>query len=200
MIANPTIVPKAQALASRYKNQLATAALLTPSTAAALTATPHDPAVQAQAAAEVSSRSIATVTKVMNLRARYKDQLDAIAAMSPATQAALFANPHGQGARIAAVGDIAKGFGIPVADAATKVRAVAAIPMADLVFLRAEGKPVQDAAAQLTALGAVPATDLEFLATCGGSLQDPKVAAALTYMQAEAPVVQEAAKRAPAQW
>ena len=46
----------------------------------------------------------------------------------------------------------------------------------------------------------MPAADLAFLAKYGPGLQDPKVVAALTNLEKEAPGVQKALKDSPIQW
>jgi MFS family permease len=198
--ADPTIVPKAQSLADQYKAQLATAAKLKPATQAALTANPNDPATQAEAISEISGKPVTDVAKVITLSTQDKDQLATAAVIDPATQAALLLNPTDKANLAKAVGEIATGLNVPPAIAAAKLQALAAVPVADLVFLSTNAKPVQDAVGQLTALSAVPQADLAFLAKYGPGLQDPKVVASLTYLQKEAPGVQQAAKDAPKQW
>jgi len=59
---------------------------------------------------------------------------------------------------------------------------------------------VTAAGAALTALSKVPPADLAFLKQYGTPLKDPKVVAQLTYLQANAPSVQKAAKDSPKQW
>ncbi|MHA6761409.1 MFS transporter [Streptacidiphilus sp. PAMC 29251] len=197
---DPTIVPKVQSLAAQYSAQLSTAAKLTPATQAALAATPNDPATQAQALAEISGLSAADVGKVITLSTADKDQLATAATIDPATQQALAANPADTAAQTKAVGEIATGFGIPPAAAIAKLQALGQVPAADLAFLTTNGKQVQDAVTKLTALGAVPAADLAFVGKYGPGLQDPKVAAALTTLGKQAPIVAQAAKDAPGQW
>jgi ACS family D-galactonate transporter-like MFS transporter len=196
---DPTIVPKVQALAAQYKTQLATAALLKPATQAALTATPTDPATQAEALSEISGKSVADVAKVVTLGARYQDQLATAATLDLTTQAALANNPT-PAIQAKAVGEIAAGRHLPAAAATAKLQALGQVPPADLAFLAANGTAVRTAGAQLTALGAVPAADLAFLGKYGTGLKDPKVVAALTVLQKQGPVVQQAQKDAPGQW
>lgn len=198
--ADPTIVTKTQSLAAKYKTELATAALLKPATATALASTPNDPSVQAEALSEISKTPPADVGKVLTLSTQYKDQLATAATLGPATQAALLSNPNDPAAQAQAVSDIASGLNIAPDAAVAKLQALAQVPTADLVFLSTNAPPVQAAAANLTALGAVPPDDLAFLSTYGPGLQDTKVVAALTYLQKEAPGVQQAAKDAPGQW
>ena len=198
--ADPTIVPKVQSLAARYKDQLATAAKLTPATTAALSATPDDPATQAEAISEISGKPAADVGKVITLSTRYKDQLATAATLTPATVTALTADPADPATQARAVGEIARGLRIPAAAATARLQALARVPAADLTFLAATAAPVRQAVTQLTALGAVPAADLAFVARYGPGLQDPKVVTALTYLQAEAPGVQKASTEAPGQW
>ncbi|HEV7657809.1 MAG TPA: MFS transporter [Mycobacteriales bacterium] len=198
--ADPTIVPKVQSLAARYKDQLATAAKLKPATTGALTATPQDPAIQAEAISEISGKPAADVGRVITLSTQYQDQLATAATLAPATLAALTADPADRATQARAVGQIATGLRVPAAAAAAKLQALARVPAADLAFLAANAAPVAQAVTQLTALGTVPAADLAFVAKYGPGLQDPKVVTALTYLQTEGPGVQKASTEAPGQW
>src|SRR5260221_1832266 len=141
--ADPTIVPKVQALAAQYKAELGTAALLKPETQAALAVTPNDPATQAEALAEISGLSAADIAKVITLGTQDKDQLATVAAIDPATQIALATHPTDAALQAKAVGEIAAGLGVPAADAIAKLQALGQVPVDDLVFLTTNGKPVQ---------------------------------------------------------
>jgi MFS transporter, ACS family, D-galactonate transporter len=198
--ADPSIVTKAQSLANQYKSELATAAKLKPATQAALTANPTDVATQGQAISEISGVAVTDVVKVITLSSQYKDQLATAATIDQATSAALLTNPADTAAQTKAVGEIATGLKITVPEAVAKLQALALVPASDLIFLATTGPKVSDAGAQLTALGKVPASDLAFLAKYGPGLQDPKVVAALTNLQKEAPGVQKALKDSPKQW
>ncbi|HEV2635350.1 MAG TPA: MFS transporter [Actinocrinis sp.] len=198
--ADPTIVTRVQSIAAQYKDQLATAAKLKPATIAALTATPNDPATQAEALSEISGEPVADVAKVITLSTQYQDQLATAAVLTPATEEALLANPADPATQAQAVGEIATGLSIPPAAAIAKLQALAQVPPADLVFLGTNGKAVQSATAQLTALGQVPAASLATVSQYGPNLKDPKVVASLTYLSSEAPKVQAAQKDSPGQW
>jgi MFS family permease len=112
------------------------------------------------------------VPKVQGLAAQYSDQLVTAAAIDPATQAALLANPADVATQTKAVGEIATARQLPPADAVTK----------------------------LQALAQVPAADLAYLAKYAPGLQDPQVQNALKFLQANAPGVEQAAKDSPGQW
>jgi len=191
IILGPTVVttvntlvndgPQVQALATKYSSELATAAKLTPTTSAALTAKPSDPTVQAQAVSEISGKSVSVVGKVITLGNTYKPQLATLAAIDPKTQEALLGNPGDQQAQGRAVGEIAKKFKISATEATTRLLSLASVPSSDLVFLDKNGPAVQTAGNALQALGAVPAKDL-------------------TYLQEKGPKVQKAVSDAPGQW
>jgi MFS transporter, ACS family, D-galactonate transporter len=198
--ADPAIVPKVQALATKYQAQLATAAKLKPAIQAALTTAPNDPATQAEAVSEISGKSIADVTRTTTLSKQYASQLATATTIDQATQRVLLAHPNDPGADASAVTEIASGLKVSVARASTDLHALAQVPTADLTFLTANAGPVQTAAKQLTALAAVPAADLAYLSKYGTPLQDPKVQAALTYLQDNGPKVQKAAADSPKQW
>jgi MFS family permease len=198
--ADPTIATRVQTIAAQDSAQLATAQKLTPQTQAALAASPSDPATQAQALSEISGLPVGDVTKVITLGAQDATQLATAQAIDAGTQAALQANPNDAAAQAKAVGEIAAAFHLTATQATARLQALAAVPQADLALLATEAKPVQTAAAQLTALGQVPAADLALVGQYGPGLQDPKVAAELKYLQANAPAVEQAQKQSPIQW
>ena len=112
------------------------------------------------------------VTKVQTFAAKYKSQLATAAAIDPATQAALAKNPADPQAGAKAVGEI-----------------VAKLHVTP-----------QQAVAQLKALGAVPAADLAVLKKYGPPLQDPQVQSDLKFLAANGEEVQKAAAESPKQW
>ena len=191
IILGPTVVttvntlvndgPRVQELATTYSAELATAAKLTPETAAVLTAKPDDATAQAQAVSEISGKSVEVVGKVITLSQQYATELATLDAIDPRTQRALLSNPGDRQAQAAAVGDIASAFKISEAQATSRLVAVTSVPAADLAFLAKNGPAVQTAGNSLQALGAVPADDL-------------------TYLQEEGPAVQQAVEDAPGQW
>jgi ACS family D-galactonate transporter-like MFS transporter len=198
--ADPGIAVKVQTLAAQYKPELATAALLTPATTAALFASPADQTTQVEAISEISGKPVAVVGQVLTLSAQDKAQLATAATLTPATEGALFSNPADPAAQAAAVGEIASGLHVSVPTATADLQALAQVPVADLTLLSTDGAAVQTAAARLTALATVPPADLTYLDTYGPALQNPAVAAELAYLQKEAPIVQQAAKDGPSQW
>jgi MFS transporter, ACS family, D-galactonate transporter len=198
--ADPSIATKTQDLATKYKAEIATAALMKPATQAALVANPNDTAAQAEALSEISNIPLADVTRVIGLSIQYKDQLATLAALDPGTQAAMVLNPGDQATIQTALSEIEKAFNVTPSVAQARFAAIGAIPVADLVFLGANGPGVQRAADALTKLGAVPPADLAFLAKYGPGLQDPAVVAQLTYLQNNAPIVLQAVKDSPKQW
>jgi ACS family D-galactonate transporter-like MFS transporter len=198
--ADPGIVPEVQALAARYRAELATAAKLDPATQAALAKNPTDQAAGVRAVSEISGATPQTVTKVLTLGARFGQELKTAQAIDQATQLRLLSNPTDRAALGKAAREIATAFKISPAQAAIRLWALGAVPQADLVFLASSAPPVQQAASQLAALGKIPPTELAVLSTYGKALQDPKVVASLKYLQANAPEVQKAAKDSPKQW
>ncbi|MFL6113564.1 MAG: MFS transporter [Catenulispora sp.] len=198
--ADPGIAVKAQTLAARDSAEIATAALLTPATSAALIANPNDPVARATALSQVSGKPVLEIAQVLALNTRYQAQLATAATLDPATLAALATGGTDQGTLAKAVGEVAAGLHVPVATATADLQALAQVPPADLARLRTEGPVLQQALAKLTALSQVPPADLTFLNTYGRGLQDPVVLSALAHLQKEAPVVQKAAKDGPSQW
>jgi MFS transporter, ACS family, D-galactonate transporter len=198
--ANPGIAVKVQTLAAQYQSELATAALLTPATSAALATDPTNPTTQVEALSEISGKPAAAVGTVITLSTQDKAQLATANTLDPATQAALLTDPANPATQGKAVGEIASGLHVSVAAATADLLALAKIPAADLVLVGADGAAVQGAVAQLTALASVPPADLTYLNTYGPGLKDPAVVSTLAYLQKEAPIVQQAEKNGPSQW
>ena len=86
--------------------------------------------------------------QVATLSARYAPELATGAAIDPATQAALAANPLDPAADAKAVGEIATAFRISPAAATARLTALATMPKADQAYLQAHGKDVSTASAQ----------------------------------------------------
>ncbi|NKQ59287.1 MFS transporter [Amycolatopsis sp. K13G38] len=84
--------------------------------------------------------------QVQTLSQKYAAQLKTLAAVDPATQAALSANPNDPAAATRAVGEIAAAEGVAPTEAIARLRAVAAVPAADLAYLKEHGSAVQQAA------------------------------------------------------
>ena len=198
--ADPTIVTKTQSLAAQYATQLATGAKIDATTQANLAANPNDPAAQAQALSDLTGVSAADVGTIITLNTQHGPALQAVGAVDQATQVALLTNPNDQAAAQRAVGEVVAKLGVSPQQAIAWLTEVKSIPLPSLLLLQANGQKVVDAGNQLKALAAVPASDLAFLKQYGTGLQDPKVVAALTTLQAQAPGVQKAAKDSPKQW
>jgi MFS family permease len=201
--ADPTIVPKVQAAASKYATQLQTAAKIDPATTAALAANPNDQAAQVKALSEISGVDAASVTTVLTLNAQHADALAAAQAVDPATASTLLTNPSDQQAIAKAVQEVVTKLGISQQQAIARLQELASIPTDQLATVQADGTKVADAGTQLQALASAQKSDPQsfaLLAKYGTALQDPKVQAQLKYLQANAPGVQKAAADSPKQW
>lgn len=84
-------------------------------------------------------------TQVATLSAKYAPELATLAAIDPATQAALAAEPANQGAAATAVGEIAAKFGLSRPEATQRLLQAGTIPKADQAFLQAHGTQVEEA-------------------------------------------------------
>jgi MFS family permease len=82
---------------------------------------------------------------VSALSAKYAQQLTTSAAIDPATQAALAANPTDKAALAKAVGDIAQKEQVTVPVATARLIALSRVPRADLAYLQAHGPKVVNA-------------------------------------------------------
>jgi MFS family permease len=85
-------------------------------------------------------------SQVAQLSTRYAVQLRTLAAIDPATRAALGANPDDRAAEARAVGEIAAAERIDPAEAAALLREAATVPPADLAYLAEHGPAVAKAA------------------------------------------------------
>jgi hypothetical protein len=86
-------------------------------------------------------------SSVATLSVKYAPELATLSAVDPATQAALQANSSDTAAAAKAVGEIAQKFSISPAAATARLLQVAAVPRADLLFLKEHGTDVASAAA-----------------------------------------------------
>ena len=198
--ADPSIVTKTQSLAAKYKTQLATAAKIDPATQAALAKNPNDVNAQIKALSELTGVSVADVTTVVQLNIQHGPALQAGAAIDPATAATLLSNPTDKAALAKAVGEIVQKLHVTQAQAIAAIKDLRTIPIPQLLIVQQNGPKVIAAGAQLKALGAVPAADLAFLKKYGPPLLDPKVQADLKVLQANGAEVKQAAADSPKQW
>lgn len=155
--------PQAQVLAAKYAPELATAAKLSPATAAALTANPTDQATGIKAISEVTKVPVAAVTTVATLNATKGPAIQAAQAIDPATITTLLSDKTNTAALQKAAGEIVTKLGVSAAEAQSRLQSLATIPVTDLLTLQANGPKVVQGQAALVALGKIPATDLALL-------------------------------------
>jgi MFS family permease len=198
--ADPTIVTRVQAAASKYAPEIATGQKIDATTKAALAANPSDPTAQVTALSEISGVSAADTGTVVSLNAAHGPALAAAAAIDPATQIGLVAHPTSRSLAAKAIGEIVAKLHISVADATTRLQDLASIPVPQLLIVKADGAKITAAATQLRALSTVPPADLALLQTYGVGLQDPTTQAALKNLVAEGGIVKHAAATSPKQW
>jgi MFS family permease len=159
--------PQVQAIVARYPQQVKVLQTLDPATLEALKANPDNPAAQARALSELSGVSAGNVAKVIVLGATYATQLATAAAIDPATQRTLGADPASKAAGAKAVGEIAAKFGIPPSAALARLQAAGQVPATDLALLQADGAKVQLAAARLKSVSSIPPADIAYLSANG---------------------------------
>jgi MFS family permease len=199
--ADPTIVTRVQGIVAKYPTELATAQKLDPATAAALASNPNDTLAQAKAVSDISGVPVADVVKIITLNAQHGPALAAAQKVDTATITALLSNPTDQAAGAKAVQEIVAGVpGTTPQQAQAYLAELTTIPVPDLLLLQQSGTKVITAAGQLKALAAVPPADLALVAQYGPSLQNAQVVNDLKYLQAHGAKVQQAAKDSPGQW
>lgn len=162
--------PRVQAIVARYPTQVEVLQTVDPATLATLKRQPTNAAAQVHALSELSGLPPATVARTAALGARYKAELATAAAIDPATQATLATQPTKRAAITRAVTEIATKLRVPPAQAAARLKALAAVPRSDLVFLTVNGPRVQLAAGRLRSVSTVPPADLAYLAANGSKV------------------------------
>ncbi|MGW4774233.1 MFS transporter [Nocardia sp. NPDC004278] len=173
--------PRLAEIQHNYGPQLATIQTVGPDTLAALQKNPNDPAAQVAALTKLTGASPADIQTTIGLNTRYPQELATLQAIDPATLATLSTNPADATAGLAAVGQVAKKFGIPVDQAIARLQATQQLPAADLAIAAKVGPKLTQATAQLQSVGTIPVDDQAYLA-------------------AHATEVQQAAKDSPGQW
>jgi MFS family permease len=155
--------PQAQAIVQQYGPEIATAQKLDPTTAAALAANPNDKVAGVKAISEITKIPVAQVAAVATVAAQHATALAAGAAIDPATQAALKANPADTAALTKAVGEIVATLHVSPAQAQALLGELATIPSAQLALVQQHGAAIQQATAQLKAVAKVPPSDFALL-------------------------------------
>lgn len=173
--------PRLAEIQHKYGPQLATIQTVGTDTLAALQQNPNDQAAQVAALTKLTGASPAEIQTTVGLNTRYPQELATLQAIDPATLATLSTNPADAAAGLAAVGQVAKKFGIPVDQAIARLQATQQLPAADLAVAAKVGPKLTQATAQLQSVGTIPADDQAYLA-------------------AHATEVQQAAKDSPGQW
>jgi hypothetical protein len=162
--------PRVQSILASYPQQVRVLQTVDPATLATLKANPNNPPAAARAISELSALPASTVVRVLALSTTFKAQLATLAAVDPATLATLSRQPTNPAAQAKAVGEIATKFGVPPAQAITRLKAAGRVPRADIGFLTANGPRVQRAAAQLQSVSKIPPSDLAYLQANGAKV------------------------------
>jgi ACS family D-galactonate transporter-like MFS transporter len=152
--------PRLQDIVHAYGPQLATIQQVGPETLAALKANPNDQA----ALTKLTGATPSEIQTTVGLDMKYPKEVATLQAIEPATLAALAANPGDANAGLAAVGQVAKKFGIPPDQAIARLIAVQQIPPADLAVAAKVGPQLAQASSKLQAIGTIPADDQAYLA------------------------------------
>ncbi|MFE7797958.1 MFS transporter [Nocardia sp. NPDC057440] len=156
--------PRLQEIQHRFGPELATIQQVGPETLAALKTNPNDQAAQLTAMTKLTGATAAEIQAAFGLSMKYPQEVATVQAVDPATLAALATNPTDANAGLAAVGQVAKKFGIPPDQAIARLTAVQQIPPAELAVAAKVGPQLEQASAKLKAVGAIPAEDQAYLA------------------------------------
>jgi MFS transporter, ACS family, D-galactonate transporter len=173
--------PTVQAVATKYKAQVATLQLIDAKTLAALNANPNDVAAQNQAASELSKVSLPIVQHLATLKAQDPSEVQTLQAIDRPTQTLLLQNASNTAAITKALTEIEAKFGISSGPATTRLLAASKLGTANLKLLYNYGDQANAAATHLLAVQQVPKSDL-------------------AYLQAHGTPVQQAQKNSPRQW
>jgi MFS transporter, ACS family, D-galactonate transporter len=150
---------------------LAAAGKVDATTLAALRANPADQAAGIKAVSEISGVAPADVATIAKLNAQHGPALQAAQAVDQTTITALVLNPKDAAAGAKAVQEVVGKLHISVADAQTRLKDIATIPVAQLQLLQASGQKVIDAQAALTAAAKIPPADAQKVQAAGTQLK-----------------------------
>ncbi|WP_433189290.1 MFS transporter [Actinoallomurus sp. CA-150999] len=153
-----------------YPDQVAVLRKVDASTLAVLRNNPNDPNARTSALSALSGAPAADVRKAITLSTKYADQIATSKAIEPATLQALGTHPTDTGTRTQAIQQITSALGISTDAAVHRLDALAAVPSADLAFLRATGPSMEQAATRLQSVSKVPAEDLAYLSANGAKV------------------------------
>lgn len=159
--------PRLNEIQAKHGEALATIQQVGPETMAAMAS---DPAAQVTAMSKLTGAPPELVGPALMVIAKYPEQLDTLKAIQPDTQATLAANPNDSNAQLAALGQVAEKFNIPVDQAIARLTAVQQVPPADLAAV-SQVPGLAEAGAKLQAVGAIPPGDLEYLGAYGKDVQ-----------------------------
>ncbi len=163
--------PRLSEITHKYAQQLATIQTVGPETLAALQQNPNDQAAQVAALTKLTGATPADIQTTVGLNTRYPQELATLQAIDPATLATLTTNPADANAGLAAVGQVAKKFGIPVDQAIARLQAVQRIPAADLAVAATVGPKLAQATTRLQSVGTIPVDDQAYLAAHAKEVQ-----------------------------
>ncbi|MEV0247700.1 MFS transporter [Nocardia sp. NPDC050712] len=166
--------PRLGEIQAKHASELATIQTVGTDTLAKLKANPNDQMAQLAAIQKLTGASVADIVTTKTLSDKYPQELQTLTAINADTQAALAANPNDGNAGLAAVGQVAQKFNIPVNDAIARLTATQAVPRAELTVAATVGPKLQDAGAKLAAISSISADDQAYLAERGPEVQQAK--------------------------
>ncbi|GAB2679750.1 MFS transporter [Nocardia goodfellowii] len=166
--------PRLAQIQAAHAAELATIQTVGPETLAALQADPGDQAAQLAAMQKLSGATAAEIQTALALQAKYPQELQTLNAINPDTQAALAADPADGNAGLAAVGQVAQKFAIPVNDAIARLTATQAVPRDELTVAARVAPKLADAGAKLQAINTISASDRAYLAERGPEVRQAK--------------------------
>ncbi|MEV0293815.1 MFS transporter [Nocardia sp. NPDC050710] len=149
---------------AEHGKELATIQTVGAETLAALETNPNDQAAQLTALTKLTGATPAEIQATIALNAKYPQELQTLQAIDSATQTALAANPADVNAGLAAVGQVARKFGIPADQAIARLTATQQVPREELTVAATVGPKLATATQQLQAVGTISAEDQAFLA------------------------------------
>lgn len=161
---------RVQAIVAAYPQQVQVLNTVSPATLATLKTDPTNATAQVSAISQLSGLPPTQVGQVVAASARYRPELTTLAAIDPATLAALKANPTNKAAQTRAVTEISTRLRVPPSTAIARLTAVGTVPPAALALVVADGPKVQRAAARLQSVSRIPPADLAYLQANGAKV------------------------------
>ncbi|NUS43037.1 MAG: MFS transporter, partial [Mycobacteriaceae bacterium] len=167
--------PRLHEIQLAHEPALATIQQVGPETMAALGKNPNDPAAQITALTKLTGATPADIQTTIALSTRHQAELQTLQAVDPAVLKKLAADPTDQQTGLTAVSQVATKLAISPQEALARLTAAQQLPRADLAVATAVGPKLAQANTRLRAVAAIPPEDQAYLAAHAADVQKAQV-------------------------